>query len=92
MKFNPIKCVVLKVSNKACPIHKHYLLYNQEYCHVTETKHLGLTLDSHLTFSKYIDNICIKANITLGLIIRNTYYCQRYVKIDVYNTPMSDHF
>ena len=60
MKFNPIKCVVLKVINKACPIRKHYLLCNQELCHVNEAKHLGLTLDSHLTFSKHIGNICKK--------------------------------
>ena len=79
--------MVLKVNNKACPIHKHYLLCNQELCHVTEAKFLGLTLDSHLTFSKHIaDKICKKANITLGLIRRNTYYCQCYVKIDAYNT------
>ena len=48
---------------------------NQELCHVTEAKYLDLTLDSHLTFySKHIYNICKKANITLGLIRRNTYY------------------
>ena len=64
---------------------------------MTEAKYLGLTytLDSHLTFSKHIDNICKKANITLGLLIRrNTYYCQRYVKIDAYNTyvrPLLDY-
>ena len=92
MKFNAIKYVVLKVTNKACPIHKHYLLYIQELCHVTEAKYLRLTLDSHLTFSRHIDNICKKANITLGLIRRNIYYSKRYVKIDAYNTPMSDHF
>ena len=49
---------------------------------------------SSISFSKHIDNICKKANITLGLIRRNTYYCQRYVKIDAYNTyvrPLLDY-
>ena len=59
MKFNPIKCVVLKVTNKICPIQKHYLLYNQ---HVIEAKYLGLTLDSHLNFNKHIDNSCKKVH------------------------------
>ena len=61
---------------------------------MTKAKYLGLTLDNHLTFSKHIDNICKKANITLGLIRRNTYHCQRYVKIDAYNTyvrPLLDY-
>ena len=83
MKFNPIKCVVLTVTNKVCPIHKNYLLYNQELCQVSEAKYLGL---SNLNFNKHIDNICKRANATLGFIRGNTYYCQRYMKIDAYNT------
>ena len=81
MKFNPIKCVMLTVINKIHLIHKNYLLYNPELCHVSEAKYLGLTLDRNLTFNKQIDNICKKANATLGFIRRNTYYCQHYVKI-----------
>ena len=80
--------MVLKVTNKVCPIHKNYLLYNQELCH--ETIWALATLDSN----KHIENICKKANATLGFIRRNTYYCQRYMKIDAYNTyvrPILDH-
>ena len=53
---------------------------------MTEAKYLGLTLDTRLNFNKHIDIICKKANAALGFIMRNTYYCQRYVKVDVYNT------
>ena len=43
-------------------------------------------LDTKLNFNKHIDNICKKANATLGFIRRNTHYCQCYVKVDAYNT------
>ena len=86
MKFNPTKCVILTVTNKTCSIHSQYSLYGQTLQHVSEAKYLGLTLDANLNFNKHIDNICKKANATWGFIRRNTHYCQRYVKVDAYNT------
>ena len=50
-----------------------------------EAKYLGLTLDANLNFNNHIDNICKKANATLGFIRTNTHYCQRYVKVDAYS-------
>ena len=86
MKFNPIKCVILTVTNKTCSIHSQYPLYGQTLQHVSEAKYLGLTLDANLNFNKHAHCNCKKANATLGFIRRNTHYCQRYVKVDAYNT------
>jgi len=86
MKFNTMKCVALTVTNKTHPIYSEYSLYNQKLELVSEAKYLGLTLDTNLNFNRHIDIICKKANSTLGFIRKNTYYCQRYVKADAYNT------
>ena len=87
MKFNPTKCAILTVTNKINPIYSQYSLYNQTLQHVSEAKYLGLILDQNLNFNKHIDNIlCKRTNVALGFIKRNTYYCQRHVKIDAYYT------
>ena len=86
MQFNPTKCVVLTVTNKLSPITSQYKLYNHLLAHVSEAKYLGLTLDKHLNFNKHIDVTCKKANASLAFIRRNTYFCNRNVKIDAYKT------
>ena len=74
------------VTNKLSPITSQYKLYNHLLAHVSEAKYLGLTLDKHLNFNKHIDVTCKKANASLAFIRRNTYFCNRNVKIDAYKT------
>ena len=88
MQFNPIKCVVLTVSNRSFPTTAQYKLYDHTLAHVPEAKYLGITLDKNLNFNKHIDIICKKANASLALIRRNTYFCSHNVKKDAYKTYM----
>ena len=60
IKFNPLKCIVSKVTNKICPNNFQYSLYDQRFKHVSEAKYLGLTLDTKLNFNKHIDNMICK--------------------------------
>jgi len=45
-------------TNKTHPIYSQYSLYSQKLKHVSETKYLGLTLDTNLNFNKHTDIIC----------------------------------
>ena len=67
------------------PLLSEYYLHNHKLTTVTNTKYLGVTLDSTLSFNRHIDATCKKANSILSFIRRNLSKCHRKIKIDAYN-------
>ena len=62
MKFNPTKCVVLKVTNKTFPNNFRYSVHNQKLKHVASyisirskvASYFRLTLDTKLIFNQHM--------------------------------------
>ena len=84
MEFHPKKCQVIRITNK---IHKKVHTYNIHGIQLEETdsaKYLGITIDNKMNWNTHINNICNKANATLGFLRRNIYMCPPKVKEKCY--------
>ena len=71
MKFHPSKCTKLTVTNKRSPIKTDYNLHEHILASVQSAKYLGLTVTEDLKWDTHIQNICVKANQTIGFLRRN---------------------
>ena len=80
MKFHPDKCSVLRISRKETPQIHNYELYGHILDSETDSKYLGVTINSKLCWNNHIDNICNKANSSLGFLRRNLQISQQSIK------------
>ena len=71
MKFHPDKCVVLPISRKHNKSEPNYFLHGQKLAVVKDAKYLGCTLTHDLKWKQHCNQICSKANRTLGFLKRN---------------------
>ena len=71
MQFHANKCVVLTVAGKKVPIQADYKLHGQTLVRVKSAKYLGVTLTEDLKWDQHINNICDRANRTIGFLRRN---------------------
>ena len=51
------------------PLELNYNLHGHNFEHVSSAKYLGVTITSDLKWSAHIQNICQKANRTIGFLI-----------------------
>ena len=86
MKFHPDKCQVLSITKKKDPIRKNYTLHGHQLEHVTEAKYLGITITSDLKWDSHINNICQKANRTIGFLKRNLNISNSDIKNKAYTS------
>ena len=86
MEFHPDKCNVLTISKKANPIKFEYKLHGHTLKSVNNAKYLGCTITSDLTWTNHINNICGKANKTLGFLRRNLNIGSTTTKQNAYNS------
>ena len=84
MKFHPEKCNVLTISKKKTPITRDYVLHGHTLERVTSAKYLGVTITSDLKWGEHINNICTKANKTIGFLKRNINISNKSIKEKAY--------
>ena len=68
MRFNTKKCYVLSINNKSS---RYYQLEKHTLQEVQDNPHLGLQISNDLKWNIHINNVCKKANATLGFLRRN---------------------
>ena len=69
LKLNPSKCHVITFTLRNSPILAEYSLDHSILERRTETRDLGVLLDTKLTFTNHIDSVVARANRMLGLLI-----------------------
>ena len=86
MAFHPDKCNVISVTRNKKPFTFNYTLHNHTLEHVTTAKYLGVTISSNLKWDVHINNICKKANSTLGFLRRNLNISSTSIKEQAYKS------
>ena len=71
MKFHPSKCTKLTVTTRRNPTQVDYQLHGHILASVSSAKYLGITVTDVLLWDTHIQNICDKANWTIGFLRRN---------------------
>ena len=65
-------------------IHASYTLEGTDLVNVESIKYLGVTITSDLRWNTHVNNVCTKANRTLGFLRRNLCSCPQAVKEAAY--------
>ena len=86
MAFNTEKCEVLCITNRKHPIQHSYFIHGQKPATKTESKYLGLTISSNLSWSKHVNNISNKANSTMAFLRQNIRSASQQAKCTAYKT------
>ena len=85
MRFQPVKCNMMQLTNKRInKIKASYTLEGTVLENVDSIKYLGVTITNDLKWNTHINNICTKANRTLGFLRRNLFSCPQDVKEAAY--------
>ena len=92
MHFNADKTEELLLSvKKLRPVHPPLRLGNEEITNKTEHKHLGMILDSKLSFKSHVSEAILKAGRGIGLIRHLSQYVSRDVLDQMYKLYVRPH-
>lgn len=86
LNFNVKKCYQLGITCKKIPTMFQYSLAGQPISRVSSAQYLGVTVTDNLSWNEHINQICKKANSTLGLLRRILSGCDTKVKDTAYRT------
>ena len=81
MKFNSKKCYILSSKSKT---NFFYNIENNILQQVQNNPYLGITLSEDLKWKTHINNICKRANSTLGFLRRNLRHCPQPCRKNAY--------
>ena len=85
MEFYPQKCSILPITRSSSPQTNRYQLHGHILNTETDSKYLGITINSKLSWNNHIGNVCTKANSSIGFLRRNVQISQ-HIKSNVYKT------
>ena len=86
LKFNVSKCYHLGITRKRIPVKFIYSMNGKYITQTSSTPYLDVTITDNLSWNEHCDNICKKANSTLGLLKRILSGCTPEVKNTTYRT------
>ena len=86
MEFHPQKCSVLPITRSPSPQINRYQLHGHTLKTQTDSKYLGITINSKLSWNNHIGNVCTKANSSIGFLRRNFQISQQRIKSNVCKT------
>ena len=75
MQFNADKCLTIHLTKKRKTAEFNYTLHNYIPEVTKDSKYLGVTFSSNLSWNSHINNISAKANRTIGFLRRNIHSC-----------------
>ena len=78
MRFQPVKCNMMQLTNKRNKIQASYTLEGSGLENIEIIKYLGVTSD--LKWNMHNRNVCTKANRPLGFLRRNLFSCPQDFK------------
>jgi hypothetical protein len=85
MQFNTDKCYVMQITNAKKKAFS-YKMNNSTLQVVPSNPYLGVQIDDKLTWNQHVNNICSKANRTLGFLRHNMHGCPQSLKEKTYQT------
>ena len=86
MKFNTDKCFIMRLTHARSRKINSYTLGGDTLSVVNHYPYLGITLSDNLKWNTHIQNICGKANRSLGFVRRNLHSCSQTTKLEAYRS------
>ena len=86
MQLNADKCFTIHLTKKRKTAEFNYTLHNHILEVTKDSKYIGVTFSSDLSWNNHISNISAKANRTIGFLRRNIHSCPKEVKAAAYTT------
>ena len=92
MRFQPVKCNMMQLTRKRIKkVHASCTLEGTDLENVERIKFLGVTITSDLRWNTHVNNVCTKANRTLGFLRSNLYSCPQEVAYKGLVRPVLDY-
>ena len=86
MRFQPVKCNMMQLTNNNNKIEASNTLESTVLENFESFKYLGVTITSNLKWNTHIRNVCTKTNRTLGFLRRSLFSCPQDVKEAAYKS------